>query len=83
MFIYRNANTGDEVEREERSPRLDHLNNWTLIGRPEERDADASQRPARNASEKAWRAHALANGRTEDELAGLKRDDLVALFPEE
>ncbi|HEY3683464.1 MAG TPA: hypothetical protein VGL93_10515 [Streptosporangiaceae bacterium] len=30
--VYRNENTGDEVERAERSARLDHLPNWHLIG---------------------------------------------------
>lgn len=34
MYRYRNRNTDDVVEREERSPRLDHLPNWDLIEQP-------------------------------------------------
>ncbi|WP_267244354.1 hypothetical protein [Streptomyces sp. PR69] len=36
MFVYRNSNTGDQVEYEHRSPRLDMLPNWALLDNPEE-----------------------------------------------
>lgn len=37
-------------------------------------------KPAGNASLDDWTAYALAQGKTEDELKGLKRDDVKALF---
>ena len=37
-------------------------------------------KPAGNASLEDWTAYALANGHSEAELKGLKRDDVKALF---
>jgi hypothetical protein len=34
MWIYRNTSTGDTHELAERSPRLDRLGNWELVGHP-------------------------------------------------
>ena len=42
-----------------------------------------SERPARNASKDAWKSYALAQGRTEDELKDLTRDQISELFPDE
>jgi len=39
-----------------------------------------SDKPAGNASLEDWTAYALANGHSEAELKGLKRDDVKALF---
>jgi len=73
VYRYRNRNTGQQVERAERSVRLDHLPNWELISAPVER-------PARRASTEAWRAYAVARGMTSDEAAAHTRDELVALY---
>ena len=45
-------------------------------------DADASTdgRPRGNASREEWVAYALANGKTEDDLTGLKQTEIRALF---
>lgn len=52
-----------------------------LTGRVKEKsEADASTKPAGNASLEAWRDYALANGRTEDDLDGLKQSEIRALF---
>lgn len=42
---------------------------------------DASK-PAKNAAKSNWTAYALANGKTEEELDGLTRDDIAGLFPD-
>jgi hypothetical protein len=42
-------------------------------------DDDPTTPPPGNASEDAWRAHCLAIGATEDQVAGLKRDQLKEL----
>ena len=39
-----------------------------------------ADKPAGNASLEDWTAYALANGHSEAELKGLKRDDVKALF---
>ena len=44
---------------------------------------DKSTKPALNASTADWTAYALANGKTEDDLNGLKRDDIAALFADQ
>lgn len=93
MFVYRNANTGDEVERAERSPRLDALPNWTLIAEPEPAEQtpppvpartpmgpDDPAPPARNGSTEVWRAYAVARGMDPGEAATRTRDDLVAEY---
>jgi hypothetical protein len=43
---------------------------------------DTDQRPTKSATKAEWTAYAIANGKTEADLDGLKRDDIVALFPE-
>lgn len=81
MYVYRNTNTGDEVTRDERSVRLDHLPNWSLVSEPdpvEEKTGDGP--PARNASTDVWRAYAVAQGMPADEAAGHSRDELAALY---
>lgn len=45
-------------------------------------DGSTGELPKRNASKSVWSAHALANGYTESDLEGMKRDDIAALFPE-
>lgn len=37
-YTYRNKNTEQEVEYEQRNTRLDHLPNWELVGQPEPAD---------------------------------------------
>ncbi|WP_458116982.1 hypothetical protein [Arthrobacter sp. D2-10] len=43
---------------------------------------DSDGKPAGNASLEEWTAYALANGKTEEDLKDLKRDDVRALFTE-
>ena len=38
------------------------------------------EKPAGNASLEEWRAYALANGKSEDDLVDLKRDEIRDLF---
>ncbi len=45
MHTYRNRNTGDVVELEERSARLDHLNNWERL-EGDEAESATDQRTA-------------------------------------
>lgn len=84
MYVYRNRNTGDQVSRAQRWPRLDALPNWELVSSPppaapvEEDGAPAM--PARNASTAAWRAYAVAQGMPEAEAAERSRDDLAAHY---
>lgn len=40
------------------------------------------ERPGKSGTKAAWTEYALANGKTEADLDGLKRDDIAALFPE-
>jgi len=43
----------------------------------------ASDKPAGNASLADWQAYATAQGKTEEELKDLKREDIKALFESE
>ena len=43
-------------------------------------DDGAAQKPAGNATEDAWREYALANGKSEDDLKGLGRNEIRDLF---
>lgn len=45
-------------------------------------DGDQLERPGKSGTKAAWTEFALANGKTEADLDGLKRDDIAALFPE-
>ncbi len=45
MFVYRNKNTGDVVEREHRSARLEMLPNWETLQEPEARTEPGPQEP--------------------------------------
>lgn len=42
-----------------------------------------AERPAKGAKKDEWVTYALANGKTEEELEGLTRDQIVELFPAE
>lgn len=49
-------------------------------------DADTgedSKRPAKAAKKDEWVAYALANGKTEEELEDLSKDQIIELFPAE
>lgn len=43
-------------------------------------DASTDGRPRGNASREEWAAYALANGKTEDDINGLKQTEIRALF---
>lgn len=43
-------------------------------------DKSTDGKPKKSASTDDWTAYALANGKTEEELDGLKRDEIAALF---
>lgn len=51
-------------------------------GGEDDGDKGEDERPARNASTADWTAYALAHGKTEEDLAGLKRDEISELFPD-
>lgn len=47
-----------------------------------EKSTSEAERPqGGNATKAAWVEYALAHGKTEEELDGLKRDEIAALFP--
>lgn len=46
-------------------------------------DADLVEQPAGNASAEEWRAYALTQGATEDEVADLSRNELRDLYGKE
>ena len=53
-------------------------------GKPDEgSDGSPSGKPAGNASLADWQAFATAQGKTEEELKDLKREDIKALFESE
>lgn len=45
-YVYKNANTGDVVSRDERSSRFDALANWSLISQPAEPEPEVHSEPA-------------------------------------
>lgn len=49
---------------------------------PEDEDAKDDDRPAKSATKGAWVDYALANGKTGDDVDGLNKDELIALFTE-
>jgi hypothetical protein len=46
-------------------------------------DASTDGRPRGNASREEWVAYALANGKTEDDITGLKQTEIRALFADD
>lgn len=51
-------------------------------GKTDAGDGGQLERPGKSGTKAAWQEFAMANGKTEAELDGLKRDDIAALFPE-
>lgn len=49
-------------------------------GAVDDNAADEAKKPAGNATEDAWREYALANGKSEDDLKGLGRNEIRDLF---
>lgn len=45
MFVYKNRNTGDEVQFPKRNARLDHLPNWERISQPDEDVTESPTEP--------------------------------------
>ncbi|MFE6103189.1 hypothetical protein ACFVQ4_24975 [Streptomyces laurentii] len=87
MPQYRNKNTGDVVEYEQPSPRLEALENWTRLApepeQPISPPADPAERPARNAPKDAWQAYARTRAQDSDEAAaidGLTKDQLIEQY---
>lgn len=62
----------------------DPASGWRVEGGPvvetKQPEPASDERPAKNGSHEAWVAYAVTQGVDEDEAAGLKRDELVALF---
>lgn len=46
-------------------------------------DENSEDPPSGNASKDAWYKYAVAQGKTSEELEGLKRDDIKALFEDD
>lgn len=49
-------------------------------GQDSDTDGGVAEKPAGNATEDAWREYALANGKSEDDLKGLGRNEIRDLF---
>jgi len=83
MYRYRNTNTGQVVEYAQRSVRLDHLPNWSLIDEPGAPAGGVDQapivveRPARRAPVAAWRAYAVALGADADQVERMTKAELI------
>lgn len=86
MYRYRNSNTGDVIAREERSPRLDHLPNWELVGEPEpdEPPQDAPSPPpappAKSGAKADWIAWAVRCGADGEAAEALTKDQLIEQY---
>ncbi|WP_052372641.1 hypothetical protein [Amycolatopsis taiwanensis] len=81
-YVYKNANTGDEASLDERSVRLDHLDNWSLVSEPEPASLEGSEpkRPTQAASKDEWVAWAIHNGVDAAEAAALTKPQLIERF---
>lgn len=82
MFVYRNANTGDDVEYEARSARLDHLPNWQLVSGPpaSEEGAPALVKPKASESKDVWARYIVATtDLSEAEANDLTKAELMKL----
>lgn len=44
-------------------------------------DGEDAKRPAKSATKDEWVEHALAAGKTEEDLEGLTKDQIIELFP--
>ncbi|MEW1843145.1 hypothetical protein AB0392_34835 [Nonomuraea angiospora] len=97
MWRYRNANTGDVLDVEQRDACLDMLPNWSATqvgdttpaldpGLPHVADplaaARAGVRPLESANKAVWVAYAVARGMSEADAKGLRKDALVEEFGE-
>ncbi|MEV0236878.1 hypothetical protein [Nonomuraea sp. NPDC050786] len=89
MWRYRNANTGDVVDLEQRDPCLDMLPNWsaTPLGAappaaPAVPVAGAAGRPPENANKSAWIAYAVTRGMDERDARALSKAALIEEFGE-
>lgn len=79
---YRNTVTGRLVEMPEADDKMDRSRRWERIAAGGDTGTPtAADRPAGNAGADAWRAYAVAQGMSEDEAAGLSRDDLRDRYP--
>lgn len=93
MPKYKNSNTGDVVEYQHPSPRLEMLPNWTRLDEdqpgPEAPQAPSTapvERPAKNANKDAWLAYARTRAKDSDEAAeveGLTKEQLIERYGEE
>ncbi|MFC7880483.1 hypothetical protein ACFUVV_01145 [Streptomyces sp. NPDC057376] len=88
MPTYKNSNTGDIVEYEQPSPRLEMLPNWHRLDgaepeEPQEPPAEPVERPAKAASKGDWQAYARSRAQDEEEAAAidsLTKDELITRY---
>jgi hypothetical protein len=80
MPKYQNSNTGDIVEYNRPSPRLEMLPNWTRLD--PELSVDPVERPTRGASKDAWQAYARTQVDVGEEAAidGLTKEQLIEQY---
>lgn len=95
MFVYRNANNGDEVAYPVRRARLDRLPNWELVSSPadppvpavevpESVPGPAPKRPGKAEAKAVWEAYIAATTDLSDaEAHDLTKAGLVALANDE
>lgn len=86
MFVYRNANNGDEVAYPRRRARLDRLPNWELTSAPAESPVAGPvlKRPGKAESKAVWAGYiAATTDLSAAEAADLTKAELVALADEQ
>ena len=71
---------GDVVTEDIDQESIDHLESLGFLTE-DSPAADADQKPAGNASQADWTKYAKAQGKTDEDLDGLGRDEIRALFP--
>ncbi|MGW6481316.1 hypothetical protein ACWGDS_26045 [Streptomyces sp. NPDC055059] len=89
MPKYRNNNTGDEVEYDHPSPRLEMLPNWERLDAESEAEQDPApevERPNKSAPKAEWQAYARTRAQDSaeaDEIDTLTKEQLVERYGSE
>ncbi|WP_113705371.1 hypothetical protein [Nonomuraea lactucae] len=82
---YKNRNTGQVVELDERDACLDILPNWTVTGsgapqQPDPMPPPTLIRPPETAPKAAWVGYAISRGMTEADAKALSKASLIEEF---
>lgn len=91
MALYQRGAGGHIAERVQPEPGSDEearlaaladdpKSDWYRAEKPDPKESAEAKRPAKNASQEAWAAYAVAKGANEDEAKAASRDDLIAAY---